>query len=149
MFCFQYQKTIEELITEPKKHNRNALIAQIKMEQRYSGALYNENSELRIAIQTHRKAMDDVMDKYREQMKTFKEIKELELRYRKQLNNDTTLERRQTYMENIKNDLPAVLSYACDKDAILIQRQRILIDKIKMENEKMRRALIGAENLES
>ena len=115
------------------------------MEERFSAVLKGQNAELVQAINTHQKALDQIMGKYREQMKLLKRINELEKHHRENHVVDDCLEKRRLYLSNTCQDFPALISQGCDKDLILIERQRIFIDKIRKENDNMRKSLATIE----
>lgn len=133
----QYQEDIESLNRVANNKTNVDMVNRIQQQNVNSSEILKENRELKICIEDYERAMELMMQKYREHTVT----KVLDSKFNfKELYNERLWQVIREQREKI-NEMAAVMHRAATADDENVQRELQTISQLRMENETLRELL--------
>ncbi|XP_023179118.2 FGFR1 oncogene partner 2 homolog [Drosophila hydei] len=133
----QYQEDIESLNRVANNKTNADMVNRIQQQNVNSSEILKENRELKICIEDYERAMELMMQKYREHTVT----KVLDSKFNfKELYNERLWQVIREQREKI-NEMAAVMHRAATADDENVQRELQTISQLRMENETLRELL--------
>ncbi|TDG40203.1 hypothetical protein AWZ03_013375 [Drosophila navojoa] len=133
----QYQEDIESLNRVANNKTNADMVNRIQQQNVNSSEILKENRELKICIEDYERAMELMMQKYREH--TVTKVLDNKLNF-KELYNERLWQVIREQREKI-NEMAAVMHRAATADDENVQRELQTISQLRMENETLRELL--------
>ncbi|ALC38642.1 CG10158 [Drosophila busckii] len=133
----QYQEDIESLNRIANNKTNVDLVNRIQQQNVNSSEILKENRELKICIEDYERAMELMMQKYREH--TVTKVLDSKLNF-KELYNERLWQVIRDQRDKI-NEMAAVMHRAASADDENVQRELQTISQLRMENETLRELL--------
>ncbi|XP_030376987.1 FGFR1 oncogene partner 2 homolog [Scaptodrosophila lebanonensis] len=133
----QYQDDIESLNRISNNKTNADMVNRIQQQNVNSSEILKENRELKICIEDYERAMELMMQKYREH--TVTKVLDSKINF-KELYNERLWRVICEQREKI-NEMAAVMQRAANADDDLVQRELKTISQLRMENEALRELL--------
>ncbi|EDW78006.1 uncharacterized protein Dwil_GK24248 [Drosophila willistoni] len=133
----QYQDDIESLNRISNNKTNADMVNRIQQQNINSSEILKENRELKICIEDYERAMELMMQKYREH--TVTKVLDSKINF-KELYNERLYQVIRDQREKI-NEMAAVMQRAATVDDDLVQRELQTISQLRLENETLRELL--------